>query len=142
AAAAALDDPGIAVVEPALLAAGLGASAMHDPTEGGLAAALWEMSVAAHIGLRVDFEAVLWFAPGLELCRALGADPWATLASGALIAAFPPGRAEAASDRLRHSGYPVAPIALAVPGEGVRSGDGPEIPWPERDEVARLLGDT
>jgi hydrogenase maturation factor len=139
AAAGAIDDPGISVVAPALLGAELGAMAMHDPTEGGLAAALWEMSSAAGLSLRVDRSAVLWFAPGVEVCRVLGADPWATLASGALLAGFAPRAVDFAIGRLREAGHLVAAIAHAEPGTGVRDEEGADIPWPERDEVARLL---
>lgn len=139
AAARALDDPGISIVAPALLAAELGATAMHDPTEGGLAGALGEMGEAAGVALSVDRAAVLWFAPGVEICRALNADPWATLASGALLAGFPPGIAAAAIRRLREAGHAAAVIATAGPGTGVRDLDGRPIPTPARDEVARLL---
>jgi hydrogenase expression/formation protein HypE len=51
-------------VEPALLAADLGATAMHDPTEGGLVAGLHEMAAASHLRIRVDLGSVLWFEPG------------------------------------------------------------------------------
>ncbi len=139
AAAAAIDNPGIGVVAQALLAAELGAMAMHDPTEGGLAAALWELARASGLALRVDRSAALWFAPGVAVCRALGADPWATLASGALLAGFARGAADFAIRRLRDAGYPVAAIAVAQPGSGVWDEAGHAIPWPERDEVARLL---
>ncbi len=138
AAAGALDDPGISVVAPALLAAELGAMAMHDPTEGGLAGALWEMASAAGLALRVDRSAVLWFPPGVEVCRVLGADPWATLASGALLAGFAPRAVDFAVQRLREAGHVVAAIAHAEPGTGVRDEEGAAIPWPDRDEVARL----
>ena len=139
AAAGAIDDPGISVVAPALLASELGAMAMHDPTEGGLASALWEMASAAHLGLRVDRSAVLWFSPGVEVCRVLSADPWATLASGALLAGFARGAVEFAISRLNESGHACSRIAVAEPGEGVYDERGVAIPWPERDEVARLL---
>lgn len=139
AAAAAIEDPGISVVGPALLSAELGAMAMHDPTEGGLAAALWEMAGAAGLALRVDRSAVLWFAPGVEVCRALSADPWATLASGALLAGFARGAADFAVRRLREAGHPCAVVAVAEPGTGVHDEHGAPIRWPERDEVARLL---
>jgi hydrogenase expression/formation protein HypE len=59
AAAAALDDPGVSVVEAALAAGDLGASALHDPTEGGLAAGLHELAAAAGVAVRVDRSAVL-----------------------------------------------------------------------------------
>ncbi len=73
---------------------GLGAIALHDPTEGGLAAGLHELAHASGVRIRIDRKAVLWFEPGVAVCRALGADPWATLASGTLLAAFPAELAE------------------------------------------------
>jgi hydrogenase maturation factor len=74
----ALEDPGISVVEPALAAARLGAGALHDPTEGGLATALHELAEASGVALVVDEGSVRWFAPGRAVCDALGADPWGT----------------------------------------------------------------
>jgi hydrogenase expression/formation protein HypE len=139
AAAAALDAPGISVVEAALAAAELGATAMHDPTEGGIAAALWELATAARVALRVDRDRIAWFAPGVDVCRAAGADPWATLASGALLATFPRPVAGDAVERLTASGHDAVVIGRAEPGEGVRDTEGRPIPWPDRDEVARLL---
>lgn len=139
----ALDHPGISVVEPALLAAELGASAMHDPTEGGLAAGLHEMAEASGVRVRVDLSSVLWFAPGRAICDALAADPLATLASGALLAAFPPDRAGPALRALARHGYAASDIGRAVEGSGVCDADGRPLAWPERDEVARLLsGET
>ena len=139
AAAAATHIPGISVVEAALTAAELGATALHDPTEGGLAAGLHELAAAARVGLRIDRAQVRWFEPGLAVCRALGADPWATLASGALLATFPPDRATAATEAIAARGYAVVTLGVAEPGQGVHDTEGGSIPWPERDEVARLL---
>lgn len=139
AAHAALDRPGISVVEPALLAARLEATALHDPTEGGLAAGLHEMAYASSVRIRVDPRAVLWFEPGVAVCRALGADPWATLASGTLLAAFRAEIAQEALAALADHGYPAAAIATAESGSGVHDTDDHSIPWPERDEVDRLL---
>lgn len=138
AARGALDHPGISVVEPALLAAELGATALHDPTEGGLAAALHEMADASGVRIRIDLRAVLWFEPGRAVCLVLGADPLSTLASGALLAAFPADRAEAAVVTLIARGYPTAPIGRAERGSGVIDTYGNAIDWPQRDEVARL----
>jgi hydrogenase maturation factor len=139
AAAAALEDPGISVVEAAMAAAELGATAMHDPTEGGIAAALWELASAGGVALRIDRDRIAWFLPGLDVCRAAGADPWATLASGALLAAFArPGAGDAVA-HLTASGYDAVIIGSAEAGEGVRDTAGSPIPWPDRDEVARLL---
>jgi hydrogenase maturation factor len=140
AAAAAMEDPGISVVEAAIAAAELGATAMHDPTEGGIAAALWELATAGRLALRIDRDRIAWFPPGLDVCRAAGADPWATLASGALLAAFPQPGAREAVERLTARGHEAVIIGVAEPGDGVRDTAGSPIPWPDRDEVARLAG--
>lgn len=139
AARVALDDPGISVVEPALLATGLGAKALHDPTEGGLAGGLHEMATAAGVAITVDREAVLWFEPGLAVCKAFGADPWSTLASGTLVAAFAPDAVDGALAAFARLGHPAARIGSAAAGVGVEDGEGLAIPWSEQDEVARLL---
>jgi hydrogenase maturation factor len=139
AAAAALDTPGISVVHYALAAVELGATSLHDPTEGGLAGALHEVAVASGVRLLVDRAAALWFEPGRQICEVLGADPWATLASGTLLAAFPPTIAEAALARLRERGWMAARLATATDGDGVWDLDGEQLPMPARDEVARVL---
>jgi hydrogenase expression/formation protein HypE len=139
AARGALDDPGISIVEPALLAAELGATAMHDPTEGGLVAGLHEMAAASHLRIRVDLGSVLWFEPGRAICTALAADPLATLASGCLLAAFAADRAKAVLQSLARHGHLASQVGTAELGSGVcDAGDRP-LERPGRDEVARLL---
>ena len=128
----AVTDPGISVVEAGLLAASLGAKAAHDPTEGGLASGLGELAAASGVGLDLHRDAVLWFEPGVAVCRALGADPWGALASGCLLVGFAPDRAEAALAGFADAGLPAAPIARAVAGRGTG------LPRFSRDEVARL----
>ncbi len=136
----ALRDPGISIVAPALLAARHGATALHDPTEGGIATALHEVAEAGEVAIvDLDPTAVLWFEPGVALCRAIGADPWGTLASGALLAAFGPDEASAARDALTAQGHEVAEIARAEAGSGVTRTDGTPLPRFERDELSRVL---
>jgi hydrogenase maturation factor len=135
----ALDDPGISVVEPALLATRLGATALHDPTEGGLLMGLHEMAVAGDVALRVNPDAVLWFEPGVAVCTALGADPWSTLASGTLLATFSGGAAGDAAAAFEAAGHAVAVLASVEPGRGIVASDGRQMTPRERDEVARIL---
>jgi hydrogenase maturation factor len=138
-AATALSEPGICVVEPALAASELGATALHDPTEGGLSAALFELADASGVSLRIDPGAVLWFEPGLAVCEALGADPWGTLASGALLASFDEADADAACAELTRRGFDARAIGRCEPGSGVRFEDGSRLARFSRDEVARVL---
>lgn len=137
---AALHRPGISVVEPALRAAALGANALHDPTEGGLSAGLHELAEASGLGLCLDQDAVLWFESAIEICAALGADPWGVLASGTLLAALPEASAGAAQKALEAEGYANRAIARAVVGDGVHRIDGVPLPRYERDELCRILG--
>ncbi|MFP3883032.1 MAG: AIR synthase-related protein [Actinomycetota bacterium] len=142
AAANAANAPGLSVVEPALLAAELGATAMHDPTEGGMAAGLHEIARAAGVALSIDTRSMLWFEPGLAVCEAVGADPWATLASGALLATFPQDLVGHAVDELTKRGHVAAVVGSVGEGAGVSDQAGEAIYWPERDEVARVLGSS
>jgi hydrogenase expression/formation protein HypE len=90
------------------------------------------------VRLRVEREAALWFEPGVAVCRALGADPWATLASGALLVTFPAEAADDALRRLAGEGHEAAVIGRVEAGAGVCDEAGRPVAWPERDETARL----
>jgi hydrogenase maturation factor len=136
----AVAQPGISVVDAALLATEEGATALHDPTEGGLSAGLHELAEASGVKIQLDEAAVLWFEPGRAVCGALGADPWGALASGALLAAFPPDRAANACRLLEERGIPARVIGEAVSGSGVLRSDHSPLPTFARDEVARILG--
>ncbi len=137
----AVTHPGISVVDAALLATDAGATALHDPTEGGLSAGLHELADASGIQIRLDEAAILWFEPGRAVCDALGADPWGALASGALLAAFPPDRAADACRSLENRGIPARIIGKAVSGSGVLRSDLSPLPIFAHDEVARVFGE-
>jgi hydrogenase maturation factor len=135
-----LNDPGVSVVEAALAATALGATALHDPTEGGLATGLQELASAS--GLRIRLDATPhWFLPGRVVCERLGADPWGALASGCLLAAFPGESAAAACRTLRSRGFDATALGCATKGSGVDDADGRPLPTFPRDEVARVLAD-
>ena len=138
AARSAVDAPGILVVEPALAAARSGATALHDPTEGGLSAGLHEMADASGVTLTIEPDRILWFEPGLELCTVAGLDPWGTLASGTLLAGFSPDRLDGASHDLAIAGHPHSVIGRAGHGCGVTLADGSPLARFERDELSRL----
>jgi hydrogenase maturation factor len=136
----AIESPGVSVVAPALRCAELGASAMHDPTEGGLSSGLHELAEASALSLvGLSDDRVLWFEPGRALGLALGADPWGVLASGCLLAAFDEAGAADAITALRAEGFEVAEIARAENGEGVWREDGEALPRFDRDELSRVL---
>src|SRR4051812_27524411 len=64
-----LHHPGISVLQPARLAAQTGVvTAMHDPTEGGVATALLELATAGAVGLTIDLDAIAIPALARRLC--------------------------------------------------------------------------
>jgi hydrogenase maturation factor len=139
-----LFDPGISVVKDAQVALSAGGvTAMHDPTEGGLATALAELAAAAGCGVEVQAGKVQVFPETSSICRALGADPWGLIASGALLIAASPGAERGIVARLAGEGVPAAVIGRVTDAsEGlsvIEGGQRRPLPVFERDEIARLL---
>ena len=79
--------PGISVVRDAqfLLSAG-GITALHDPTEGGLATAAQELASAAGFGVILDEAAIPILPETRAIADCLSLDPLGLLASGSLLA--------------------------------------------------------
>ncbi|MBT7165852.1 MAG: hypothetical protein HN904_23935 [Victivallales bacterium] len=110
-ACALLADPGICVVEPALMVAERpGVHAMHDPTEGGIATGLREMAEGAGLGARVERGAMLELAVTGRICAPLGIDPLGLISSGCLLMAVAPEDADRVCRTLAASGYQAADI--------------------------------
>ncbi len=135
-----LYQPGISVLRDAQLATAAGrVTAMHDPTEGGLAGALWELAEACGHHLIVDQDAVPVLELSARICAVLGLDPLAAIASGALLLTAAAEDAPAICKALEDEGILCAEIGVVEAGEfGVSMGDGMLLPRPVRDEIARL----
>jgi hydrogenase maturation factor len=136
--------PGLSVLPEAEIAGELAqVHAMHDPTEGGIATALWELAEAAGVGLRIDRERIAVLPEGHELCAALGLDPLGTIASGALLLTLSPADAGVVIHALAREGIDSHYIGQVVPREqGVVLVEGTrERPLPvfPQDEITRLF---
>jgi hydrogenase expression/formation protein HypE len=143
AAANALYDPGISVLKEARLAVSLrAATAMHDPTEGGLATGLRELAQASGAGLRVYRDRIPVRPDGAALCAAFGLDPLGAIASGSLLLASPPDRAPGYLAACAEAGIPCAEIGEVLPADQgltlVEPEGSREFPVFARDEMARL----
>ncbi|MDA0676630.1 MAG: AIR synthase family protein [Chloroflexi bacterium] len=143
-----LFNPGISVLKDARVAMAAGTvTAMHDPTEGGLASALAELSAASGNGMTVDYDAVTVLPECIALCDALGVDPLGLIASGALLITCAPGTSAAIIDALDAEGISANVIGKMTsrgdPAVMTRSGQ-PAKPLPvfARDEIARLFETT
>jgi hydrogenase maturation factor len=136
-----LYDPGISVVRDAQIATRAGrVHAMHDPTEGGLAGALWEMSDASRRRLVIAREAVPVLPLARRICSRFQIDPLATIASGALLLAVDPHDSAAIRAALQAEGIACAEIGRVEEGpQGVWQEAGQALPRPARDEIARIF---
>jgi len=113
-----LFEPGIGVTRDARIAVQAGAvHAMHDPTEGGIVTALWELASACGHTLQVDPDAILVPELARRVCAAFGIDPLASIASGALLLAVAPEGAAATLQALARAGIPAADVGGIVPGQ-------------------------
>ncbi len=80
----------VSIVREALLLAEMGATSLHDPTEGGLIGGLVEVALASGKTLEVWEKDVPVKPETRRICEALGLDPLKLISSGALIATVPP----------------------------------------------------
>ena len=141
--------PGISVVKDASVvceavrATGGSVHAMHDPTEGGLATALYEMASASGLGLAVREEAVRVLPETEAVCAAAGLAPWGLLASGALLIAVAEADCQTALAALAAAGIAAERIGgMVKPEAGVimeTQTQSAMVPHFARDEVARFL---
>jgi hydrogenase expression/formation protein HypE len=138
-----LDSPGISVVKAARIATSAGhVTAMHDPTEGGLAGALDELARASHTGISVDAGQVNIYPETQLICDALELDPWGLIASGALLITANPSGSQSIVEKLNEQAIPANIIGkITAPESGLTrtsNGNTEPIPTFERDEIARL----
>lgn len=86
------------------------ATAMHDPTEGGVLAGLVELAVSSSVEFAVERGAIPVRPETETLCDAMEVDPLRIFGSGALLATIPEAEREAALAALADNGIPATVI--------------------------------
>lgn len=103
----------ISVVDDALLAFGTGGvTAMHDPTEGGIANGIHELADASNKGFRIFEDRIPIAEETMRICEYFRIDPMCLIASGSLLIAAEKDFSGKIVKVLRKNG-----IAAAVIGE-------------------------
>ncbi len=154
-AAAFLDTPGISIVKAARIACATGhVTAMHDPTEGGLAGALEELTMASKTGVTVDAAHVTVLPETRMVCEALDLDPWGLISSGALLITSRPADTHHIVAALADNEIPSNVIGSITEYDPEPDPDLPrshrlqrivdgiaeQLPRFDRDEIGRLFG--
>jgi hydrogenase maturation factor len=109
----------MSVVEDALTAVSVGVreegvSAMHDATECGIWGALFEMSQAASLGMKVEKERIVVEDCVEDICKLFGIDPYASISEGTLIIACRERKAEKIVAALSRKGIPSSIVGELV----------------------------
>lgn len=135
--------PGVSILRDAQIAAAAGhVHAMHDPTEGGLAAALWELANASGVSLVFHPENVHIPELSARICAQFELDPLATIASGALLMAVSPEDSSNIQSALEAEGIACAEIGTVEAGPAQVWVETPTgralLPWPARDEITKV----
>lgn len=136
--------PGISVVEEARIAVETAhVTAMHDPTEGGVATGLHELAEAAGVGLHIEREAIPMFPQTATLCAQYGLDPLGIIASGALLITVAPQETAQLLDAFQRQRIQASVIGRAVPIDEGRSlwNQGNQTPLPifHQDELTKIF---
>ncbi len=139
-----LDDPGISIVAAADLARRTtSVTAMHDPTEGGIATAIHELADASGLGVEVDLERIPVWPVTRALTERFEMSPFGLISSGSLLFATAPGAKDDLEAAFGDAGIPVTPIGRLVddPGRRVARTSGGQQPLPryDADEITRLF---
>jgi hydrogenase maturation factor len=134
----------ISVLKEAAIAGEVeGVSAMHDVTEGGLATALEELSIAGGCRIRISMENIPIYRETAKICGLLKLDPLGLIGSGSLIICCRQYSSGILVEKLAAAGIPVAVIGeVQEAGKGVEAvRDRQPSPWPEfeADEITRLF---
>jgi hydrogenase expression/formation protein HypE len=108
--------PLYSLVAAMLRSASAGIHVLRDPTRGGLAASLCEISASSGIGVEIDARKVPVREEVKGACELLGIDPLFVANEGKLVAFVEPGDADAvlAAMRRTEEGHDAVPIGRAV----------------------------
>lgn len=139
-----LYDPGICAVHDAKTATDAGrVTAMHDPTEGGVATALYELAAAANLGIEINADALPLREETRQLCAEYDLDPLGIISSGAMLIGCDPTSTAAIVSALELAGIAAARIGCARESTfGIRISSQREtraLPQFASDELTRLF---
>jgi len=118
-------------------------SAMHDVTEGGLANAAEELSIAGGYRIKIDMDTIPVFRETRKFCRLLGIDPLGLIGSGSLLICCRQTGCDSLISAIHEAGIDVTCIGEVLddgPGIAAVKNSQP-VTWPqfEVDEITRLF---
>ena len=129
----------ISVVPEAAVAASSGAELLHDVSEGGIFAGLWEIGERLGVGLTIDLKKIPIRQETVEVCEFLGANPYELAGSGCLLMVAKDG--SAVEEALREAGIPAVIIGKTTDSNDRIIRNGEETRYmdkPAMDEIFKF----
>ena len=118
-------------------------SAMHDITEGGLAAALLELSIAGEHMIQVQMDQIPVYPETQKICDLLNINPLGLIGSGSLLICCRSADSQELMQRIDAEGIEITCIGeVADRGQGVHAYAGQkQVAWPsfKVDEITKLF---
>ena len=133
---------GISIVKEALLAAQHGATAMHDPTEGGVAMGLYELTVVSGLGMQIDLDAIPTLPSTQAMCEHFDINPLGLISSGTLLLTISADKWPSLEHVFQSENIPARVIGTVTPATGIQArlnGKPASFAYNERDEVLKIL---
>ena len=78
-------DKYLSVIPEAATAVKSGVTAMHDASEGGIFAALWQIAYSSGVGLEVDLHKIPVKQETIEICNFFDLNPYELMAAGSMV---------------------------------------------------------
>jgi hydrogenase maturation factor len=134
----------ISILEEARIASSSdGTSAMHDVTEGGVATALEELSIAGRHRIRIHLDQIPILPETEKICRLLDIHPLGLIGSGSLLICCRQNAADSLIQNIQERGTEVTCIGeVTKQGSGIEAftnGHPAEFPRFDVDEITRLF---
>jgi hydrogenase maturation factor len=131
------------IPEAGIAAKSAGTSAMHDVTEGGVATALEEFSIAGGHRIKVDMDRIPVFPETRKICKLFGINPLGLIGSGSLLICCRQPDYENLMASIHHANIEVTCIGEVLgKGQGIEAYlDQKRVEWPkfEVDEITKLF---
>lgn len=129
----------LSVINEGIIAARMGANAMHDITEGGLYGALEELSQATGLGFELYEDKLLLTEETAVICKMMEIEPTALISSGSMLITIENG--EELIKELADNGIEAAVIGKVTPGGNYvyKKGSKEIFNWSGKDELWRVM---
>lgn len=132
----------LSVLPEAAAAVKSGVCAMHDASEGGIFAALWELAEGAGIGMTIDMKKLPIRQETVEVCECCNVNPYQLLSGGCLIMTTEDGPGLVES--LKAQGIPAAVVGKVTDSKDrllLNEGEVRYMDRPGSDELYRFLSE-